>query len=164
MQLEETVYRKQQCINNKLLQEPYLVMQTVLLHCPVARELWNFILNVFRISQFCQDLSRTCFSVGPCTDVEGKVVCGMLFHWVYAGVLEEWRERNRRVFENVESSTPFLKESLLHTLFFWCSESIPSSAHSFVNFVNNIKINYACLIVYPQCTQDASPILTLMFI
>lgn len=55
-----------------------------------------------------------------------------------------WKERNSRVFDNVEGSVDQLKDSLLRSIYLWCSEDsdgplVPSN--SFVDFVNSFNLD-----------------------
>lgn len=55
-----------------------------------------------------------------------------------------WRERNRRVFENEERSISSLKNFLLGTSFFWCTETVElsnSSLNSYADFVNSLALD-----------------------
>lgn len=92
----------------------------LLLHCPVARLLWNVILRLFRISWVMPN------------SIKELLLCWSLFkrrrrNFVWETALAVcwtiWKERNGRTFDNIERSTEQLNDSLLRSLFSWCCET-----------------------------------------
>lgn len=72
-----------------------------------------------------------------------------------------WKERNCRVFENVELDIARLKEDIFQTLRFWCTEVYSSTLDSFVEIVENFLLCNSFARAYSLCTKDTSPVLML---
>jgi hypothetical protein len=51
-----------------------------------------------------------------------------------------WRERNARLFEDVETSMVELRKRLLNTLFFWIAPHHCLSSFTYVEFLNLFSI------------------------
>lgn len=116
-------------------------MNHLLLHCPVAMELWNLLFCLFNVSWV---MPRSIKELFLCWSLYKHRRRNLFWEAAPPGVCWiMWKERNRRVFDNVEGSISFLKNTFLRTLFFWCSESRKHSVNtttpvnSFVEFVNS---------------------------
>ena len=79
----------------------------LLLHCKIARELWDLVFGLFGVFGLCQGLFSIFFPLGRVLLVtEGTRWCGgqpLTVFWCL------WRERNARHFEDTEMSIPDLK-------------------------------------------------------
>jgi hypothetical protein len=51
-----------------------------------------------------------------------------------------WRERNARLFEDVETSMVELRKRLLNTLYFWIATHFSLSAFTYVEFLNLFSV------------------------
>jgi hypothetical protein len=51
-----------------------------------------------------------------------------------------WRERNARLFEDVETPMVELRKRWLNTLFYWIAPHYSSSSFTFVEFLNLISV------------------------
>jgi hypothetical protein len=70
-----------------------------------------------------------------------------------------WRERNARIFENVETSMVELQKSLLNMLYIWITSHHCLNDFTFVDFLNLFssrpiyELSYI-LLVYKGCTPS----------
>lgn len=94
----------------------------LMIHSPVVTELWNLVFGLLNLSwdQWKNFWSWSLYKRRRRDGLWEAVPLGV--RWTI------WKERNHRVFENEESSTQLLKNTLLRTLMFWC----------FVEAVNSI--------------------------
>ena len=94
----------------------------LLLHCPVAWELWSMVCILFGtpwvMPRSVVDL-LTCWK-GSLGNSEAGKVWKMIPHCIMWCL---WRERNDRTFNGVEKSIPALKFYFLHTLLDWSKAS-----------------------------------------
>ena len=99
----------------------------LLLHCPMAWDLWNFILSLFGLHwvmlRDVRDL-LACWWVGRGRS-KIKELWNLIPHGVFWCI---WWERNSRSFEGKERNMMELKELLIHTLMDW---SKAAGLHSF---------------------------------
>jgi hypothetical protein len=120
----------------------------LLLHCPIARELWNFIFSLFGVQwvmpQGILDL-LACWWFGRGRS-RIKKLWKSIPHCIFWCL---WCERNSRCFEGKERHILELKWRLIHTLMDWTNASGLLSYH-FLHF----RLLY-CLILlsFFLCTQ-----------
>ena len=108
----------------------------LLLHCPIAQELWNPILTLFGtlwvMPRGVEDLFA-CWS-GKVGKSESGAIWTAVPHCLMWCL---WRERNSRTFSEEEHSVPALKFTFLQTLFEWLKASNLISAHSVAEMLDN---------------------------
>ena len=108
----------------------------LLLHCPIAQDLWNLVFILFGISwvmpRGVEDLFA-CWS-GKRGNSESGAIWKAVPHCLMRCL---WRERNSRTFSGEEQSVPMLKLSFLNTLFEWLKASHLISAHSVAEMLDN---------------------------
>jgi hypothetical protein len=108
----------------------------LLLHCPIAQDLWNLVFILFGISwvmpRGVEDLFA-CWS-GKRENSESGAIWKAVPHCLMWCL---WRERNSRTFSGEEQSVPMLKFSFLNTLFEWLKASHLISAHSVAEMLDN---------------------------
>ena len=113
----------------------------LLLHCPVAWELWSMVLILFGISWVMPrgvgDL-LSCWH-GPRSKSEAGKIWKMTPHCLMWCI---WQERNDRTFNGVEKSIPALKFHLLHTLLSWAKATHLDSSCSLSDMIDYCS---ACL-------------------
>jgi hypothetical protein len=113
----------------------------LLLHCPVAWELWSVVLTLFGITWVMPrgvgDL-LSCWH-GPRNKSEAGKIWKMTPHCLLWCI---WQERNARTFNGVEKSIPALKLHLLHTLLSWAKASHLDSSCSLSDMIDYCS---ACL-------------------
>jgi hypothetical protein len=104
------------------------LIEHLLLHCKVARDLWSYILTLFGVEwviprKVLELLASwgAPFGYGPAKEVWQLVPLCLM--WCI------WRERNAQHFEDVETSMVELRKRLLNTLYIWIA-----SQHS-LNFL-----------------------------
>ena len=93
-------------------------LDRLLLHCKVARELWDLVLGLFGVHWI---MPRTVFDIfstwqGPFGSRSNTLVWRAVPHCVIWCL---WRERNARHFEDTELSIPDLKIQLFQLLYEW---------------------------------------------
>ena len=90
----------------------------LLLHCPVARELWNMIFSLFGISWV---MPRGVVDLISCWNgCKGRQEAGKIWKVIpHCIMCCLWCERNGRSFNGEEVSIPALKYSLLQTMLEW---------------------------------------------
>jgi len=107
----------------------------LLLHCEVARALWSYILILFGVEW-----------------IMPRTVLELMNSWgaaIWNGQLKEawrlaplcllwciWRERNARLFEDVETTMVELRKGWLTTLYSWIAPHHSLSVFTFVEFLN----------------------------
>ena len=88
----------------------------LLLHCPIAQDLWNLVFILFGISwvmpRGVEELFE-CWS-GKRGNSESGAIWKAVPHCLMWCI---WRERNSQTFSGEEQSVPMLKFSFLNTLF-----------------------------------------------
>ena len=101
----------------------------LLLHCPIAQELWNMIFTLFGTVWV---MPRGVYDLFACWSGKvGKSDSGAIWKAVpHCLMWCLWRERNSRTFSGEEQSVPALKFTFLQTLFEWLKASNLISAHS----------------------------------
>ena len=113
----------------------------LLLHCPVARELWNMIFSHFGISWV---MPRGVVELISCWNgCKGRHETGKIWMAIPHCIMWcLWCERNARSFNGEEVSIPALKYSLLQTMLEWLkaaslitSASIPDMLMFFLIFL-----------------------------
>ena len=113
----------------------------LLLHCPVAWELWSMVLILFGITWVMPrgvvDLLN-CWH-GPRSKSEAGKIWKMTPHCLMWCI---WQERNDRTFNGVEKSIPALKLHLLLTLLSWAKASHLDSSCSLSDMIDQCS---ACL-------------------
>jgi hypothetical protein len=94
----------------------------LLLHCPLAQELWNLVLTLFGISWV---MPRGVEDLFACwAGIRGNMDSGAIWKAApHCLIWCLWRERNSRTFSGEEQSVPMLKSSFLQTLFEWLKAS-----------------------------------------
>jgi hypothetical protein len=106
-----------------------------LLHCEVAQALWSYVLTLFGVEWV---MPRTVFellnswgaALGGGHAIEAWRLAPLCLLWCI------WRERNARLFEDVETSMVELRKRLLNTLYFWIAPHHSLSSFTFVEFLN----------------------------
>jgi hypothetical protein len=90
----------------------------ILLHCKVARELWDLVFVLFGVQWVMPGTILDLFSSwqGPCSSRRTTMVWRVVPNCVFWCV---WRERNARHFEDSETSIPELKSRFFQLLFEW---------------------------------------------
>ena len=113
----------------------------LLLHCPIAWELWSVILILFGVTWVMPrgvgDL-LSCWH-GPRNKSEAGKIWKMTPHCLLWCI---WQERNDRTFNGVEKSIPALKLHLLLTLLSWAKASHLDSSCSLSDMIDQCS---ACL-------------------
>jgi hypothetical protein len=94
----------------------------LLLHCPIAWELWTMVLSIFSTTWVMpwgvEDL-HSCWT-GTCGKSEAGKIWKMTPHCLMWCL---WQEHNDRTFNGVENSIPALKFKFLLTLLEWSKAS-----------------------------------------
>ena len=90
----------------------------LLLHCHVARELWNMVFSLFGVHWVmpCHVVDLLASWLYKCSRRKSLVIWSMTPHCIMWGI---WRERNARTFEGCERSTHDMKLFFLQTLLEW---------------------------------------------
>ena len=90
----------------------------LLLHCKVARELWDLVLGLFGVYWVMSRTVLDLFSswLGPFGSRRNTMVWRAVRHCVFWCL---WRERNTHHFEDTEKSIPELKIQLFQLLYEW---------------------------------------------
>ena len=97
-------------------------------HCQFTSILWGLAFSCLRISWVTPDSIRNHLlawedSFGRKVKKKEKVI--VLPHVIFWSI---WRERNRRVFESIETPLQSLKENFIKTLYFWKNGKLSSSS------------------------------------
>ena len=97
-------------------------MNHLLLHCIIARELWNMVLSLFGVFWVMpKDVVELLASwLGNFRKHRNGIIWNMVPHCLIWSI---WRERNFRIFEGIERSIQDLKTSFFQTLFGWTNAS-----------------------------------------
>jgi hypothetical protein len=107
----------------------------LLLHCEVARDLWSYVLILFGVEWV---MLRTVLEL--LNSWEAAIGCGHAKEaWRLAPLCLMWciwRERNARLFDDVETSMVELRKRLLNTLYFWIAPHHSLSVFTYVGFLN----------------------------
>jgi hypothetical protein len=110
-----------------------------LLHWEVARDLWSYVLILFGVEWV---MPRTVLELLNSWGV--AIECG---HAIKAWRLAPlcllwciWRERNARLFDDVETSMVELRKRLLNTLYFWIALHHGLSVFTYVDFLNLFSV------------------------
>ncbi len=107
----------------------------LLLHCSVAQELWNMILNMFGVSWV---MPRDVVDLLACwAGKVGKDEAGMIWkaipHYLMWCL---WGERNARSFTGTSRSMPALKLYFLQSLFYWLKASRLVFSDSLIDMID----------------------------
>jgi hypothetical protein len=110
-------------------------MDRLLLHCEVAHDLWSYIFSLFGIEWV---MPRTVLElltswdalVGDGRAKEAWRLAPLCLLWCI------WRERNARLFEDVETSMVELRKRLLNMLYLWIASRHCLNGFSNVEFLN----------------------------
>uniref|UniRef100_A0A5B7BJ83 Reverse transcriptase zinc-binding domain-containing protein n=1 Tax=Davidia involucrata TaxID=16924 RepID=A0A5B7BJ83_DAVIN len=90
----------------------------LLLHCPVAKEMWDLLLAIFGLQwvmlYLFKDLLFCWGGVRVRKDLKRVWrIAPLCLAWSL------WGERNRRTFDGVDRSIPILKDRFLNLFYFW---------------------------------------------
>jgi hypothetical protein len=100
----------------------------LLLHCDAARELWSFMFSLFGVEW-----------VMPQTVLDLLTTWGAFFGHGLAKKV--WRERNARLFEDVETVMVVLRKRVLNTLYLWIASRLCHlGVSTFVDFLNLLAV------------------------
>ena len=112
-------------------------MAHLLLHCPMAREVWSYIFRLFGVDWVMS--GSVLDHVAGWRNWFGKHY-SEVWNLVPACVMWSlWRERNNRTFEDVELSTTKLIESCMGSLFEWSRGWGFSTASSVGGFLDSLN-------------------------
>ena len=94
----------------------------LLLHCPVAQELWNMVCSLFGVYWVmpCGFVDLLASWLGKLNRYKTKLLWSMIPHFLMWII---WTERNVRTFEGSEKSVHELKLLFFQTLFDWANTS-----------------------------------------
>jgi hypothetical protein len=111
----------------------------LLLHCPLAQELWNLVLSLFGISWV---MPRGVEELFACwSGIKGHTDSGAIWKAApHCLIWCLWRERNSRTFSGEEQSVTKLKFSFLQTLFEWLKASHLVSATTVAEMLDNCSV------------------------
>ena len=112
-------------------------MAHLLLHCPMAREVWSYIFRLFGVDWVMS--GSVLDHVAGWRNWFGKHY-SEVWNLVPACVMWSlWRERNNRTFEDVELSTTKLIESCMCSLFEWSRGWGFSTSSSVGGFLDSLS-------------------------
>jgi hypothetical protein len=111
----------------------------LLLHCEVAWALWSYVLNLFGVEWVMpQSVLELLTSWGAASGSwhakEVWRLAPLCLLWCI------WRERNARLFEDVETPMLELRKRLLNTLYSWIAPHHCLSVFTFVDFLNLLSV------------------------
>ena len=112
----------------------------LLLHCPVAREIWNFIFSLFGLKWVMPKEVRgllACWWIGR-GNLKIKELWNSIPRCVFWCI---WRERNSRTFEDKERNLLDLKWLIMYTLMEWSNASGLTSFSSIFDFLDYCVCN-----------------------
>jgi len=106
----------------------------LLLHCEITRDLWSYILTLFGVEWV---MSRSVLellnswgpAIGCARAKEAWRLAPLCLLWCI------WRERNARLFEDVETSVVELRKRLLNTLYIWIASHYSLNVFTYVDFL-----------------------------
>ncbi len=108
----------------------------LLLHCPLARELWDLLVCLVGMPYSVAALLESWRgAMVACRSKEVWGAAPACLIWCI------WSEKNQRTFEGVELSIPNLKFVFLRTLFNWCCTSATFSMNSFMEFLLDLCLS-----------------------
>ena len=117
----------------------------LLLHCKVARVLWDLTISWVGVSWVgvswvASDSIKNHFLAsegffGGKVKKKKEEVAWVLPHVIFWSI---WRERNRRVFEDVETPIWHLKDFFIKTLFYWEKGKFSSSSLELVGLLDSL--------------------------
>jgi hypothetical protein len=120
----------------------------LLLHCLVARELWNLAFSMFGVDWV---MPRSVMGLLLCWPRLSKrangIIRGMIPHCIMWSL---WRERNSRSFEGREKPLLDLKQSVLNTLLEWAAAMGLIPCYSLI--FAPLLCNFVSSIVHTLCT------------
>ncbi|GFS36239.1 hypothetical protein Acr_00g0044890 [Actinidia rufa] len=105
----------------------------LLIHCDVASELWRCVYAIFGVQWVMPATIKELFACWS----QGRSRGGRRLAWRVVPLClcwRIWRERNLRVFEDIENSLIFLNASFISLLFLWMRKDFPLSPASLVDF------------------------------
>ena len=128
----------------------------LLIHCPVAQELWNMVCSLFGV---CWVMPRGVVDLlaswlGKFHRHRTKVLWSMIRHWLMWVI---WRVRNLHTFEGSEKLIHELKLLFFQTLFYWANDSGVFAFNSlrdmldFCNFFCYLIFSVLPLTILPVC-------------
>jgi hypothetical protein len=111
----------------------------LLLHCEVARDLWSYVLILFGVEwvmprTVLELLNSWGAAIGCGHAKEAWRLAPLCLLWCI------WRERNARLFDDVETSMVELRKRLLNTLYFWIAPHHSLSVFTYVDFLNLFSV------------------------
>ena len=112
----------------------------LLLHCPIARALWELAFNCLGICWvFHNSISNNLLAwkgyFGRKAKFKKALALPHLIFW------SNWRECNRGVFKGVELSLERLKDLLIKTLYFWDRGDFCGSALDVIDLVDSLHFS-----------------------
>ena len=121
----------------------------LLLHCPIARELWNMVFTLFGLSWAMPNYVVELLAswTGKFSKNRNGAIWNMVPHCLMCG---SWRERNALTFEGTERSIQDLKMSFFQTLFGWMNASGNFLFCSFSDLLDrcSLHISYFCFFFF----------------
>jgi len=111
----------------------------LLLHCPFARALWDLAFSCLGVSWvLSKSISEHLYAWEGSFGKKAKKKIARLFpHAIFLSI---WRERNRRVFEDVELPLQCLKDYFIKTLYFWDKGIFCNSSLDLLDFVDTVHM------------------------
>jgi hypothetical protein len=108
----------------------------ILLHCPLARELWSMVFGLFGLDWVmpCQVLQLWAAWQVRGADHRNMVIWRVVPHCVIWCL---WRERNARLFEDSESSVVDIKLLFFQTLYTWVNSVGILSINSITELIDH---------------------------